>query len=74
MTEPQKRGKRKEPGCPARELPTDFRLGTLGEGAPRVDVEDLGSSYGTQINGKKLPRGEKHLLRKLAAKVRPRYS
>ncbi len=26
-------------------------------------VEDLGSSYGTQINGKKLPKGEKHLLR-----------
>src|SRR5258705_13393037 len=26
-------------------------------------VEDLGSSYGTQINGSKLPKGEKHLLR-----------
>src|SRR5438093_7495410 len=26
-------------------------------------VEDLGSSYGTQINGQKLPKGEKHLLR-----------
>ena len=26
-------------------------------------VEDLGSSYGTQINGHKLPKGEKHLLR-----------
>ena len=26
-------------------------------------VEDLGSSYGTQINGTKLPKGEKHLLR-----------
>ncbi|MEW6433471.1 MAG: FHA domain-containing protein [Myxococcota bacterium] len=26
-------------------------------------VEDLGSSYGTQINGQKLPRGEKRLLR-----------
>lgn len=25
-------------------------------------VEDLGSSYGTQINGKKLPKGEKRLL------------
>jgi len=27
-------------------------------------VEDLGSAYGTQINGKKLPKGEKRLLRK----------
>ncbi len=26
-------------------------------------VEDLGSSFGTQINGQKLPKGEKHLLR-----------
>ena len=26
-------------------------------------VEDLGSSYGTQINGQKLPKGEKRLLR-----------
>ena len=26
-------------------------------------VEDLGSSYGTQINGEKLPKGEKRLLR-----------
>ena len=26
-------------------------------------VEDLGSAYGTQINGSKLPKGEKHLLR-----------
>lgn len=26
-------------------------------------VEDLGSAYGTQINGKKLPKGEKRLLR-----------
>lgn len=26
-------------------------------------LEDLGSSYGTQINGHKLPKGEKHLLR-----------
>jgi pSer/pThr/pTyr-binding forkhead associated (FHA) protein len=26
-------------------------------------VEDLGSSYGTTINGAKLPKGEKHLLR-----------
>src|SRR5438093_13680828 len=26
-------------------------------------VEDLGSSFGTQINGHKLPKGQKHLLR-----------
>jgi pSer/pThr/pTyr-binding forkhead associated (FHA) protein len=26
-------------------------------------LEDLGSAYGTQINGSKLPKGEKHLLR-----------
>ncbi len=26
-------------------------------------VEDLGSAYGTQVNGSKLPKGEKHLLR-----------
>ncbi len=26
-------------------------------------IEDLGSSYGTQVNGKSLPRGEKRLLR-----------
>ncbi|HLL54853.1 MAG TPA: FHA domain-containing protein [Myxococcaceae bacterium] len=26
-------------------------------------IEDLGSAYGTQINGKKLPKGEKRLLR-----------
>lgn len=26
-------------------------------------VEDLGSAYGTQVNGKKLPKGEKRLLR-----------
>src|SRR3954447_23111312 len=26
-------------------------------------VEDLGSAYGTQINGSKLTKGEKHLLR-----------
>lgn len=26
-------------------------------------VEDLGSSYGTHVNGSKLPKGEKHLLK-----------
>lgn len=26
-------------------------------------LEDLGSAYGTQVNGSKLPKGEKHLLR-----------
>src|SRR5690349_3535553 len=26
-------------------------------------IEDLGSAYGTQLNGQKLPRGEKRLLR-----------
>src|SRR5688500_8617658 len=26
-------------------------------------IEDLGSSYGTSINAKKLPKGEKRLLR-----------
>src|SRR5688572_21863862 len=26
-------------------------------------LEDLGSAYGTQINGSRLPKGEKHLLR-----------
>src|SRR3954465_4204479 len=26
-------------------------------------LEDLGSAYGTQVNGNRLPKGEKHLLR-----------
>src|SRR5512133_3947750 len=26
-------------------------------------IEDLGSAYGTAVNGKKLPKGEKRLLR-----------
>lgn len=35
----------------------------ISRDGPLFFVEDLGSAYGTEINGKKLPRGEKRLLR-----------
>src|SRR3954469_23431340 len=35
----------------------------ISQDGPLFFVEDLGLAYGTEINGKKLPRGEKRLLR-----------